>query len=88
MVEKFGRIKRETMELFDKTIDQVHGLIAANLPPAASENVKAYTTELILSAVLKDWLQNGNEEGLLDEDREDICSFVKAAASLAGPDIN
>ena len=77
MAEKFGRVKRETMELFEKTIDQVRKMMLAQLPPQASEKVKSYTTEIVLSTVFSDWLRNGNEQGLDDEDLEDLGTWTR-----------
>ncbi len=88
MVEKYGRVKHETMQLFERTIDQVRNKMLLALPHQASEEVKSFTTELVLSTVFKDWLRNGNEQGLEDKDVDDLGSFIQAAASLAGADIN
>jgi hypothetical protein len=58
------------------------------LPSGAGAEVKAYTTEMLLDIVFRDWLENENVTGLEAEDVADLESFVQCAAAMAGSDIN
>jgi hypothetical protein len=85
---QFGRVPRETVDLFQRTVQTVRQQVAAALPAHASPEVRAYTVEQVLEIVLRDWRENENTTGLVPEDVEDLRSFVTMAASLAGYDIN
>ena len=58
------------------------------LPTSAGNEVKACTTEMLLTIVFRDWIENENATGLEADDVADLESFVQCAASLAGSDIN
>jgi hypothetical protein len=85
---RFGRIRPDTIQLFEKTVEQVKSRMLGALPSSAGEEVRAYTTEMLLSIVFRDWLENENETGLEPSDVADLESFVQCAASMAGSDIN
>jgi hypothetical protein len=69
-------------------MDQVKSRMLGALPGCAGDEVKAFTTEMLLTIVFRDWLENENQTGLEAQDVDDLQSFVQCAASLAGPDIN
>ncbi|MBS1993893.1 MAG: hypothetical protein JSS86_12505 [Cyanobacteria bacterium SZAS LIN-2] len=85
---RFGRIRPDTIQLFEKTVEQVKKRMLSALPPSAGDQVKAYTTEALLTIVFRDWLEHENSTGLEDSDVADLESFVKCASSMAGSDIN
>jgi hypothetical protein len=85
---KFGRIPPQTTELFQRNIKLVSEGVLPGLPFVASASLRAYTLETVLEVVLRDWHENDNTTGLLDEDVADLRNFVALAASLADGDIN
>jgi len=84
----FGRIPRDTVHLFQKNVQIVRDQVVTALPANASQELRASTMELVLDVVLRDWRENGNTDGLLANDINDLRSFVALAASLAGGDLN
>jgi hypothetical protein len=84
----FGRIPRDTVHLFQKNVQIVRDQVVTALPANASQDLRAATLELVLDVVLRDWRENGNTDGLLANDINDLRSFVALAASLAGSDLN
>jgi hypothetical protein len=88
MITKYGRIPPETLELFQKTVNQVKGEVLMSLPSNASAEVRAYTIETILEVVFRDWRENENTDGLEPADVRDLSSFVAMAVALAGSDLN
>lgn len=85
---RFGRIRPDTIQLFEKTMGQVKTRMLSALPGSAGNEVKACTTEMLLTIVFRDWIENENATGLEADDVADLESFVQCAASLAGSDIN
>jgi hypothetical protein len=85
---RFGRIRPDTIKLFEKTVEQVKSRMLGALPGSAGAEVRACTTEMLLSIVFRDWLENENTTGLEAADVADLESFVQCAASMAGSDIN
>jgi hypothetical protein len=85
---KFGRVPGETIDLFQKTIQQVNSEIITALPGSANDAVRSYTVEQLLEIVFRDWRENENTAGLEPADMRDLSSFVAMAASLAGSDLN
>ena len=85
---KFGRVPDETIDLFQKTIQQVNKEIITALPGSANNAVRSYTVEQLLEIVFRDWRENENTTGLELADMRDLSSFVAMAASLAGSDLN
>jgi hypothetical protein len=67
---------------------QVKTRMLSALPGSAGNEVKACTTEMLLTIVFRDWIENENATGLEADDVADLESFVQCAASLAGSDIN
>jgi len=88
MISKFGRIPSETVDLFQKTVNQVKGEVLMSLPSSASPEVRSYTIESILEVVFRDWRENDNKDGLEQADVRDLSSFVAMAVSLAGSDLS
>lgn len=84
----FGRIPPNTVDLFQKNVQLVRDQVLTALPPNTSQEVRAAALELVLDVVLRDWRENGNTDGLLSSDINDLRSFVALAASLAGSDLN
>ncbi|HEX2924582.1 MAG TPA: hypothetical protein VHS06_03145 [Chloroflexota bacterium] len=84
----FGRIPSETQKLLQAVVQLVRDEIPSALPPNTGEAIKARTVEVVLRAVLKDWYQNYNVDGLREKDIDDLKSFVALAADLAGKDLN
>ncbi len=87
-MSKFGRVPPATVDLFQKTVQQVREQVLPALPGYANDTVKAYTVERCLETVFADWRENENSSGLDGKDVEDFRSFVAMAASLAGGGIN
>ena len=85
---KFGRIRPDTVKLIEKTMSQVRTRMLSALPSNASDEVKAYTTEALLTIVFRDWVEHENSTGLEDQDAADLESFVACAVSMAGNDLN
>lgn len=83
----YGRIPRNTVDLFERTIRQVRDEVVTALPGGAGSELKAYTLEAVLDTVLRDWRINDNTTGLLPQDIADLRSFVELACSLAGNDL-
>ena len=86
--KKFGRIPPQTISLFEKTVADVKAKVLPSLPHTAGDDVKAYTLEKVLEVILRDWHENGNTDGMSDEDLADLASFVQMAAALAGSTIH
>lgn len=84
----FGRIPRQTAELFWRTTQTVRDQVVTALPQNAGAYVRSFTLEAVLDVVLRDWRENENTTGLVPEDVGDLRSFVGLAASLAGPDLD
>jgi hypothetical protein len=84
----FGRVPPETVNLFQRTVKQIREEVLQALPGNASAEVQAYTTELVLEIVLRDWRENENTTGLEQADINDLSSFVAMACALAGSDLN
>ena len=84
----FGRVPPKTVDLFQAAVKQIKGEVLQSLPSSASEAVKAFTMEVVLEVVLRDWRENENQDGLEPSDVRDLASFVAMASSLAGSDLN
>ena len=84
----FGRVPPETVNLFQQTVKQIREEVLQALPGNASPEVQAYTTEIVLEIVLRDWRENENTTGLEPADVKDLSSFVAMASALAGSDLN
>lgn len=85
--ERFGRIPRDTVDLFGASVRLVRDEVATALPPSAGESVRAYTIQTVLEIVLRDWRENSNTTGLLPADVVDLKSFISLAATVAGPEL-
>lgn len=84
----FGRIPRETVALFEQTRDQVRDEVLSALPTNAGQAVRDIVVEQVIGIVLRDWRENENTTGLGAEDVADMQNFVRAAANIAGSDLN
>jgi hypothetical protein len=84
----FGRVPPETVNLFQRTVKQIREQVVTALPGNASAEVQAFTTEMVLEIVLRDWRENENTTGLEPADVTDLASFVAMATALAGSDLN
>jgi hypothetical protein len=69
-------------------MSQVRSRMLGALPSNASDAVKAYTIEALLTIVFRDWVEHDNSTGLEDTDVGDLASFVECAVSMAGSDLN
>jgi hypothetical protein len=85
---RFGRIPPAQTALFQQIVRSVRERVLDALPSHASAAIRAYTLEALLDIVLRDWRENENTAGLLDEDIRDLRSFIALAASLAGSDLS
>ncbi len=63
---------------------QVKTKVVTALPDSASDELRAYTVERVLETVLRDWHENGNKDGLSNDDLKDLASFVQMSVALAG----
>jgi hypothetical protein len=85
---RHGRIPEQTVALFEQTVATVRDQVVAALPSSANSSLRADTLEAVLDVVLRDWRENGNTTGLLQEDVNDLRNFISLAVSLAGSDLN
>ncbi|GAC1553425.1 MAG: hypothetical protein NVS2B7_29380 [Herpetosiphon sp.] len=74
----WGRIPARTVTLVRQHTVDAAG-IASALPGADVTGYRATATAVIITVVLRDWWQNGNQAGLTDLDRDDLASFVRLA---------
>lgn len=84
----YGRIPAQTIELIQTCVSAARQRISEALPPSASAELRAFTTQAVIDALLKDWRLNENTTGPDEDDWQDIVNFVRLAASLAEPDLN
>ena len=80
---EFGRIPSDTVLLLTQLVRQTRGTIVTALPNGTPPQLWEWTTSAVLDVLMRDWWQNGNNEGLRPRDVEDLRSMVVLAASLA-----
>lgn len=83
----FGRIPLSTIELYQNTVQSVTEKVLSSVPQNADADLRAFTLNSVLSTVFRDWNENDNKSALTDADLDDLATFVRLAASLAGKQI-
>lgn len=83
--DQFGRVPAATVVLVNRLVHQARNRVVSALPSGASAAVRSTTVSAILDRTLKDWWDNGNQQGLTTTDIDDLRSFVQLAAHLSGP---
>lgn len=85
---RFGRIPQDTIELFERTVQDVKTKVIPALPSNADSAIRAYTMGKILEMIFRNWREKKNKNGMAEEDLRDLASFVQMSAALAGSQIN
>ena len=80
---QFGRIPSDTVLLLTQLVRQTRGNIVVALPDGTPPQVWEWTTRVVLDVLMRDWWENGSDEGLSLRDVEDLRSMIVLAASLA-----
>ena len=81
-----NRVPAKVIDLLDGSARIARERVITALPSGASDETRAWTLQQVLGTALRDWLENGNLEGLVSEDVHDLRSFVSLAATVADLD--
>jgi hypothetical protein len=77
------RVPPKVVDLLDATARTVRERILSALPAGVGDDTQAYVLQQVLGTALRDWLENGNVDGLMTQDVHDLHSFVSLAATIA-----
>lgn len=79
----FGSIPLNTYKIFLSHAKDSNGPIACYLPLDVSKELRDFTVKEVLSTLLRDCLENKNDEPLSQRDIEDFGAFIELSYALA-----
>ncbi len=83
MPDGLSRIPPKIVDLLDQTARTTRTRVITALPDAAAVDLRQFALHQVLATVMRDWIENGNTDGLTSQDVHDLRSFVSLAATIA-----
>ncbi|HEU5327109.1 MAG: hypothetical protein ACTHMJ_11870 [Thermomicrobiales bacterium] len=79
--ESFGQVPPETPPYLRHTVAAVARIVGA-LPGLAPSEWNRVAYRLVLAGVLRDWVENGTD-ALVEQDERDLADLLRVAATVA-----
>ncbi len=91
MSDSLSRIPPKIGDLLDQTARTTRTRVITALPDDAAVDLRQFALHQVMATVMRDWIENGNTDGLTSQDVHDLRSFVSLAATIADlgqPDVD